>query len=377
MIGIENQYILKIDIGDFEDFIEKEDLVSLLIIEEAGGVLPSFELSFYTEEEDIIGYINEGNNVKISLGKNKNSLLDYSMVVLSFESTSVGQTKYQITLSGLYNSLKYLTDGNVYISDKISGVEEMSRIGGQYFNVVSNITSSSDSQNWIQPNISDRAFISEIWLRSYIPGSFLLFAISSEGDFILKDVKTLVGTDAIWEFLPSEKSKSNQIIFDPRYTAKTSTGVFNQWLGYNREKNVFNVDDGESSIIAPSFNSFLSQTPSLNRSADVNKKIDDFGLVLENVHDKYQEAYIQNTTYLGLFSTVGIPISFTGIFEDVKVLDLVFFKDKVIQDVKMASEYYSGLYIVSLVSRQVVNGQFKTNVILNRESGNKMTGNLS
>jgi hypothetical protein len=377
MIGVESQYILKIAIGDFEDFIEKEDFVSLLVVEEAGGYLPSFELNFYTDEEDIIPYLNEGNEIKISLGKDKNALLDYSMKIMSIEKNRVGNSKYQIVLQGLYNKLKYMSDCNIYISDKKSGVEEILRISGQYFNNISNISNSSDSQYWIQSNISDRAFISDLWLRSYIPGSFPVIGISSEGDFILNDVRILMGTNPKFEFVPKGKKKKNQILFDPGYTDKTTTGVVNQWMGYNREKSLFGIDDGTESILNPSFSPFLAQTPSLNRTADITKKVDDFDVLTENVHSKYHEAYVQNTTYLGLFSTVKLPISFTGVFEHIKILDLVYFKDRIAQNVDMASEYDSGLYLVSLVARQITNSQFKTTVILNRESGNAMRGELS
>lgn len=377
MIGVENQYVVKIDIGDFEDIVEKEDLVSLLVVEEAGGGLPSFELSFYTDEEDLLGYINEGNEIKIALGKNLNKLLEYRMVVLSTEKIKVGKSKYQITIQGLYNKLEYLSDCKIHISDKKSGIEEILRISGQYFNNIANISNSSDSQYWIQSNISDRAFVSNLWLRSYISGSFPIIGISSEGDFILNDVKILMGGNHKFEFVPHTKKQENQILFDPGYPVKTTTGIVNQWVGYNREKSLFNIDDGVESTLAPSFNPFLAQTSSLNRTTDITKKVDDFGVLTENVHSKYHEVYIQNTTYLGLFSTVTLPISFTGVFEHVKVLDLVYFKDRIARDIDMASEYDSGLYIISLVSRQVTNNQFKTTVVLNRESGNAMRGELS
>jgi len=377
MIGVESQYILKISLGEFEDLVEKEDLVSLLVVEEAGGYLPSFELNFFTSKEEIIPYLNEGNEIKISLGKDKNELLDYSMKILSIEKTRVGQNKYQIVLHGMYNQLRYLSDCKISISDERSGVEEILRISSGYFNNVSNISSSSDSQHWIQPNISDRSFISNIWLRSYRPESFTIMGISSEGDFILKDVKTLMEDNPQFEFIPEGKKKENQIIFDPGYTDQITTGIVNQWLGYNREKSLFNIDNGVESTLAPSFHPFLAQTSGLNRTTDITKKVDDFGVLTENMHSRFHEAYIQNNTYLGLFSTVSMPISFTGNFEHVKILDLVYFKDQVAQNVEMASEYYSGLYIVSLVSRQVTDSQFKTTVILNRESGNAMRGELS
>ena len=79
MFSVDNQYLVSFSLEGttvLKDFIEEEDLLKFTIIEEAGNVLPSFELIFKLRKSSIISYLNEGNVVKFQFGVDKRKMSD-------------------------------------------------------------------------------------------------------------------------------------------------------------------------------------------------------------------------------------------------------------------------------------------------------------
>jgi len=99
-------------------------------------------------------------------------------------------------------------------------------------------------------------------------------------------------------------------------------------------------------------------------------------LINENVDPHYWSAYQNNLSYLSVLGISGILISFTKVFANIKVLDLVSFRDLDI-DLSQSEGGYSGSYIVSKVSRMIENKVPVTMVQLNRESFSELQGKLS
>lgn len=356
--------------------MDEPDLQELKIIEEAGNVLPSFSIVFTLQDKDVLRYFNEGNPLEIASGVDDLEMTNVKFRILGKPYISkLTQHKYLIKLTGLLDNIKYYSDCKTRIVGPMSGIEAIIGVAGNHFNVDTNIQKSQDRQNWIQPNISDKAFINQVWMHSFIPGSFPAIGISSRGDFILRDVKKLAKSGYQWTFTSTDVLKDNEIAFDT-WSLGSSTGFINAWTGYSKEKPLWDVDSGVASISKPFLQPILASTSELDRMEDIGKRSDDFNLINENVHPQYWSAFQNNLSYLAIFSSgANLLLQFSGRYVDLKVLDLVFLRDLDI-NLQGSEGYYSGSYIISKVARIVESKNFTTLVQLTRESLGELIGNL-
>lgn len=374
MIGVDGQYLFIFTLADKDDFIQEDALETFLLVEEAGNVLPTFELIFTTKDEKILRYINEGNKLKVSFGRSKDDLLDGEFSISSSIVSRQGSSKYRITLKGLYAALPYVAVGRKTIYSGLSGIEVINQIAGTYFTRDFSINSSSDSQNWVQHNIPDKKFVNDVWMHSYIPNSFIGVGISSDGRFILKDMKALVSQDSKFRFT-TKVSSDKDIYYDGDYFVQSSSGFVNHWLGYGRQKHVYNIEDGTESDILENSQTLLALSRTLSRTSSISKRIAEAGLLSDNVHGNYWKAFLTNLQYLALFSSCQLSLSFHNRFEGIKVLDLVMFNEEELEQ-DQATEHYSGKYFVSKVARSISNRQFATTIQLCRESFGNTQGEL-
>jgi len=356
--------------------LDEPDLQELKIIEEAGNVLPSFSIVFTLEDKDVLRYFNEGNPLEIAFGVDDLEMTNVKFRILGKPYISkLTQHKYLIKLTGLLDNIKYYSDCKVNIVGPMSGIEAVIGAAGNHFSVDTNVQKSQDRQNWIQPNVSDKAFINQVWMHSYLLGSFPAIGISSRGDFILRDVKKLAKSGYTWVFTSTDVSKENEIAFDT-WSLGSATGFINAWSGYEREKPVWDIDTGSSQIIKPSLQTIMAPSSDLDRMADVGKRAQEFGLLTENVHTNYHLAFQQNLGYLSVFSSGSVVLlQFSGRYVDLKVLDLVFLRDLDI-NLQGSEGYYSGSYLIAKIARIVESKNFTTLVQLTRESLGELIGNL-
>jgi len=376
MIGLENQYLFKFSIADKHDFIQEGDLTLFKIVEEAGNTLPKFELIFSTQDEKVFGCLNEGNVLKISYGKDKNDLIDSSLIIASSNGARSGQKKRQIRLVGLLAKTGYISDTKKKITDKISGIEALKETVEPYFKTDFNIEKSNDSQYWIQPNTTDKMFVNDCWLHSNLNKSFPVCGITMDGIFILKDLKKDLKNKFKWRFI-STPSASNDIRYDEDFGIDINSGFLNNLIGYGREKLIYNFEEGTEEYKVEEMTSILALTKKLGRRKDAINRFSSIGIHNENKHENYENTYLKNLTHLAMFGSLKISVSFQNNFVPIKILDSVMFKDDDVNENNNASsEYHSGLYYVGLVARILQHKQFVTTVHLGRESLNQLKGDL-
>lgn len=374
MIGVVSQYLIKFKLDNNVDFISEEELLNFELLEEAGNVLPSFKLEFKLRDENIIKYLNESNVLEIALGESELSVFNIRMRILHSTIKRESKNQYMITLTGLQERLDYLSQDYVAVSDKKSGVETIIDTVQSYFKVDTNILRSEDSQYWIQNNIPDKLFINNVWMHSYIKDSFLALGISVDGKFILRDMKKTIRNGSKWRLTNSNSSDSKDIKFEGDYIIDSESGFINQWMGYDRYKNVLDIEEGELSKIESSLRPMLAMSKNMNRTKNIDKRALEFGLLNDNVHEKYWDAYIQNITYLAKYSSNKIFISYSNLYKPMKVLDIIMLKDDELST-SQSSEGHSGLYIITKIKRTIREKVFYTTLELNREVMNNVKGN--
>ncbi len=384
MIGVEGQFLFRFSIPNaparLQDFLVAEELEVFHIHEEAGNVLPTFEMKFVTTKSDLLKYLNEGNTLDVSFGKTSKDMVDIKLSITRYQQEKIGQDAYSISLIGIYSARSYITIGEIDIFQNKSGVETILEVAAKNFTVNSNITKSNDTQNWVQHNITRKKFINNVWMHSHLPNSFIAVGISSDGKFIVKDVvKELKDKSEVggWDYrFIYNISKSNDIRYDGDHFIDIESGFINHWVGYGRRKVLFNMEDSvEDTSIFEELKPLLAQTKTLMRSSEVSERIGQAAFQNDNVHESYWSAYLKNLQYLAAFGSVKVVLSFHDNFVPLRVLDVAMF-----MDVELASNAAAGtptgLYLVKEVSRVLMNNQMTTTVVLGREGLNEVQGDL-
>lgn len=373
MIEYKNQMKMSFSIGPYEDFINEENMSQLKLVEGAGNIMPLLEMKFKTKIAPLLAFLNETNTLKVQMGvKEIKYDLEYKIKNKHIDMRSEGN--YDIVIRAMLNSNDYLltpkrrTFGNV-TSDGIdvSGLEVIYTVAKENFSTIeTNITKSQDYMLRIQPGISNKQFIDQVWETLYTPDTFVITGITSAGKFKVMDVKSLAATDPKWKF--TYKASAAADITPEKEFIEDNSGVNNYLFGYIRQREFYDEDSGENFISTTGNTTYLSMSDHFGR--------DDIWLLNtqmarnENMYNEYWEARDTNLSNFALFSSINNQFSFGPEWKDIEVLDLVYIETYDPQT--KPEEAYSGLALVSGVSRIYANKKITTYVSLNREGFNQV-----
>jgi hypothetical protein len=377
-IGVTNQYFLQFDIsnnGDFTDFIETEDLVTFTYIEESGNKIPTFQLDFYTDDEDVFPLLNEGNDLQITFGLSQASAFRANLATMRLQSVPAGQERRLITVIGMLSVVPYVNQTNLLITPIQSGIETILSIAGKTFNLDpgNNITKSLDSQSWIQPNQSDKSFISNVWLHCNLNTSFPILGITSEGNFVLKDLKKDLLNTYKWRFTTEPTDDPRDIYFDGDPFLDSNTGFINNWTGYGKNKLVYDADTAVDTPTQFVPGPIMANTNILAKQSGITAKFDSVGIINSNTDPNYWSSYQQNLGYLAAMSTFSTTLSFHNLYVPIQILDQIYYRDSAVDSQNnQGSSFNAGKFYVSKVARTISNNQLVTVVVIGRESINSI-----
>jgi len=371
LIGVDGKYIYSFSVGGQTDFLREEDLVEFTLIEEAGNVLPTFLLAFYTSDESILSYFNETNTLQVSFGRTLNEQVTVPLAVQTSTIRRQGQGKRLIQLNGLYGALGYVGDSKKSVHANKDAVSVIREKASTYFNYLSsNVQSSQDSQTWIQPCTNDRKFINELWLHCDLGNGIPAIGITSQGDFILKDIRKEGRNNTKWRFT-YQGEQDIDVSYDGDYQFDDSTSFINNWVGYGRKKNIYSIENGQLDELLIKPEPLVAMTNKIARNQDVQSRFAKVGMISKNVHANYWSSALQNLTNLAQLSSNKVTLSFHGKYYPMQVLDKVFFADDELNsDGSAANGYYSGIYFITKVSRSISSRQITHLIELSRESAN-------
>ena len=362
-IEVQDKVIFIFSIGDYSDFIQENDLENFTIIEEAGNLLPTFRLSFATVHERVIPLLNEENMLKMQFGKDRQSLLDVPLYITSMSITHNATNKRFIVLTGLMQSIRYVVETHRYISPKLSAIEVMKLIASKTFVwEKNNLSKSLDSQVWIQPNITDKKFINELWMHAYLENSFVAIAITTDGYFIVKDIKEDLKVSPKWRF-------GIDIPYDADILFETNTAFINSWMGYNRENLIYDLESGVSEELSVTASPIMAHIKKLP-STSVEKRFGGSLIKTENHHQNYYKAYYQNLVNLAYLNSVRLTISYQNFYLPMRVLDRASFTNFNVETNEV-SDFISGHYYITKIARNLTSRSFATTITLVRESLNQ------
>ena len=375
MIEYENQFKMLFSIGDFTDFLVEEDLFLLKLIEKTGNVLPEFQIQFKIRDSNLFKVLNETNELKMSMGVKKIEI-DIPLKIYSKDVQTNSQGNYTVDALGTLSNSNYLftprnrTFGNATSSGQnISGLEILAMVAKENFTEVeSNITSSQDYMLRIQPRQSNKRFIDELWHTLYTPDTFVNIGITSAGKFKIRDLRALIGTEPKWNFTYIPKKVGKDIEPKGNATLSDRSGVNNYLFGYIRSQEFWDEDSGSQYISRTGNSTMLSLASTFNR--DNIQMTNPQTALNENMYPEYWEARMTNLSNLGLFSSIDYQLQFQPQWYPVEVLDLAMINSQ--SPNNNSEEAFSGLYLVSAVSRVFKNRKITTVVSLNREGFNQI-----
>lgn len=375
IFGKEGQFVCSISIdGIDEEFMGHDDLDLLKIVEEAGNVLPTFALSFETYLEDVMSKMNDGAIIKVSMGLDIEHMEDYELSVSKFTSEVVGNSVIKISCIGFASKINYITDQPMQITDSKSGIEAAIEAASNNFNVDSNITKSKDKMKWIQYSITDKKFVGDCLLHSYIPDSFVASAITASGKYIIRDVKKYIKSlsgSYDWKFTKDSDGKDNTIVIEGGLNITSKSGFINNWTGYNKIMNGIDITAKDTSEITSSdAQVLLSLASEIDKAKTIKDRFAGTRIISDNVHEKYFDSYESNLKGLAALSRLGIPVSFSNEFRSIEPLQIAMYSQPSTNNEDEASEYVTGLYIISNVTKTIQANMFNITCILNREALN-------
>ena len=376
MIGIDGQYIFFFEVGPYKDFIKEKDLGNFKLIEEVGNILPMFQLCFTAYDENILKYLNEGNILKVSFGLDKNGMTESRLQITKVDHAKVGAHAIQIAVYGLYDAVSYLTDRKISVTAKMNSISGIKNFASKYFSVDSGDLSPSDNMQWVQHNVTDKVAVSKIWMHSYIPSSFMALGITVDGTMRLRDVKKIATKSWKWKFT-NKKVEEKDIPFD-NYALDSKTGLVNAMGGYGRRKLVNRLEEGDFlDLTEQPQDPVFAQSADLHRASSIPVRPEDTSVTsVDNMHENFHKAFMQNVINLTTFSSFRIKLGFSNMFRKINVLDPVYFKEEIPNAPQQSSEYLTGLWVVSKISYVLEVQRFVTFVEIVREGLNSIKGSL-
>ena len=153
---------------NFKDFLSFEQLLTFTIIEEAGNVLPTFRLEMKLIEEEIIKRFNEGCVLTMSYGRDDQHMKTSYLRIMRMDTYPVGNIERAVMLRGFVDAMGWLNTTHCDYYPNMTAIEVIQATAGQFFRVDTNGLVSQDRMTWIQPNISFKRFINEVWMHIVI-----------------------------------------------------------------------------------------------------------------------------------------------------------------------------------------------------------------
>lgn len=372
MIGINGQYLVMFKVNNMKDFIREDQLVSFKFIEEAGNVLPIFELIFETSDDSIIQYLNSGNTLEVSMGISKTSMITTKLYIFKRDKDSVSNISTRIYLNGFLSATPYnYTCSNNII--KGSSKDAIKTVASKNFKFKTNIDKTDDTMSWIQPNTSNREFVTSVWLHSFISNDDLtVIGITSNSELIFNSMKnSFQSRTPTWKFQDTVSDGSNNIIYNGTPTFIGNIGLNNHLTGFYKSRVIHDLDKVESKLSTSKIAPILARTKKQDTS-DMGSRMGTVSLKTANMHDNYHNAYDMNVTKLNALKSLKAKVDIYNQYFPIKVLDTVLLKDNSGNIKNTTSEDSSGFWIVSKIARILSNRQFINVVTLCRDGINNL-----
>lgn len=370
-IILKNQYVCKLDVGDFKDFVQMPDLISLIYVEDSAMTLPHIEIDFIVRDKEVINYLNEGNILTVGLGKNELSMLDLRFRITSNFANKKPSVGDRVVITGIHDDYEF-SNKNLKISyNDMSSLDVVKTVAKKHFPIFkTNLDKTNDIQNW-QQHENSWTFLRNVCNQGYYnSNTFLVSAFDNDTfyyyDFRKKLESAVRNQSDLWIF--SKNGSGERIITYNTSHVVESSGATSRVLGYRP----IMVEYG---WLDYSVKAYTSNTLGFT-SIDTSKKpiLDNItSTVYKNLgtnnYNNSNIALTQNARNMILNANVLIFISCGGQFKQLKLLDTVLIDNS-------GDSRIVGFSTIAKIAYQIMDNQLYTNITLVRESLNSIRGDL-
>lgn len=371
MITLKNQYVLKLDLAHFKDFVSVLDLIDLLYVEDSAMTLPAIKVSFIIRNPEIIDYMNEGSILTVGIGKDELSMLDLRFRIVSDITNHRPSVGEKVTIEAIHDDYEF-SEKQVNKSYKnMPSIDVVKTVAKKHFPIFkTNIEKTNDIQDW-QQHDNPWNFLRNVCSQGFYNENTFLVSGFDNDTFYYYDFRK--------KYLESVKDKSSIIIFSKtasggnvinynRADIISSSGATSRVLGYNTVNIEYNWLDYTVKAYPDNLLSFTSldtnKLPILDGVYQTSYK--DLGT---NNYSNTNVAMTHNAKNMILNGNTLIFISFGGQFKDLRLFDVVLIDNT--GDPRLV-----GLSMVAKIAYQIVDNQLLTNVTLVRESINGIKGDV-
>ena len=368
MIELKNHFYLSLRIADKQDFINPQDLMTFLIEEAIGSQLPMFKLEFSVQSNNILKLINEGNTIECQIGRSDEQRQKLVTMTLFVVNTDVGFDKNQIMLSvrGFVGNPLYLSNHDQAGYFNKSSVEVIAAEASRYFKV-NNKAQSNDIQTWLRPNITTMLFINRVWEHC---SNKISLGISADNTFHIQDLLNLK-PNKVWEVTP----KTKELSINSDYKYDNQSLFYNQWGGYGRNTQTYNIDTGEYRLDQPKLSKPV-YTNKINRSNDRPNLPNSSYMMTKAVNPRMKVNRDELFCNLASLGTSQIEFNMAGTYTKVTLYDKLNIRLPDTEENSDDGRHLSGYWIVTGIKTYIVDRQFMQTFTINREGLNIVKGNL-
>jgi hypothetical protein len=370
---------IDIEIGEFKNFLDIKDIVYLRIVETAGVILPTFQLSFRTTNLRIRDSIRENNPIKVKIGSSIDNYDTFTISIIDKKIDSLAVGYFNCYLYGFLGSKKLYVDKLIKAVNGTS-LDCIKQVAEQFDMPVDTdiVSVYEEPQNWIISNQNNQKLLADAWYHMNIQPSFPLFAISRYGRIILKSLYNLREQQPKYIFTKEiNVTKINQILYLNEFMPENNVQNYNLYEGYGKAVNIKNLNTGKYSVYANDNNTQLATTQQQEITLSGNRVFNS-KFQSDNVHDNFQKCYAYNTGKLVQLSSIQGFVVYKGIYKrDLNLLDLVSLEPPQAKNLDGVYDYYSGKYVVCAIEYLLTaTDPFCTKVYLSRDSLNHIENNL-
>ena len=234
-----------------------------------------------------------------------------------------------------------------------------------------NVTKSNDKQTWYKTGQTNWEFIYNNWDQAYKDDkTFFSFGLDNNNLYFY-DMKEKLKNEIDWVLSvqhAGEDENSKVVNISVYYPDDKNAGSFAKLAGKNLTNITYNVDSGEFTKPEYNLHSYMTQDTNKINMNTTGCQNYVYNICSGSVHDNYITAKNQNKRNNVLFSSYKVLVPVIGQYRPFKLLDTV---NLLTSEKDPASQ---GYYFITGITRQFMNGQYQTNLLLNRESANGLKG---
>lgn len=370
--GVGSQYRMSVSIGNREDFLTEDKFIKFIIIDNIGLSLPYWELQFDCVFPDLLKYMNEKQIVSIKIGRDINTIIEFSLVIKKPIIKPVSADCVNVTLRGFLSILQYLELEKVGIYENKT-TKDLAQIKAKDYGLqfVSNIDNTKDLMTYYQPYYSDYKFLFTEWLHSYtIDGDIIIPTITASKKLTYNSLNKLIttfDTNKNITFTDSSPSK-NEILVDANQIGESNTIISNSFGNYVKSRYIFDINSGICSYVNIENNTPIISESKTNSVDESISKTSGFFVQSSNVHKNYYKQELINTQKWFSIQTSKQWVSSSTIIKDIEPGNLVMYMNK--KSNNQINDQISGLYLVSKRVLSIKNRTIKHNFLLTRENMN-------